>query len=94
MFYRSLKLRSISQLLFLAHHHLCSDQVLRLVMVERAKRLCCEKESQRQLGRLPVWHPLFADRLEPQVDLLDRLAACHLLLGLRVHRQVLALLHQ
>ena len=64
-------------------------------MVERAKRLGCEKKAYRQLGRLPVWHPLFADRLEPQVDLLDRLAACHLLLGLRVHRQVQqALLHQ
>ena len=63
-------------------------------MVERAKRLSCEKEAQRQLGRLPVFHPLFAERLEPQVDL-DRLAACHLLLGLRVHPQVQeALLHQ
>jgi len=39
------------------------------------------------LGRLPVCPPLFADRLEPQVDLLDRLAACRLQLGLREHQQ-------
>jgi hypothetical protein len=62
--------------------------VLRLVMVERAKRLGCEKEVQRQLVRLPVCHPLFAERLEPQVDLLDRQAASPLLLGLRKHPQV------
>ena len=65
------------------------------MMVERAKRFGFEKEAQQRLGRQAVCHLLLAERLEPQVVLLDRQASCHLQLGLREHPQVrLALLLQ
>ena len=58
------------------------------MMVELAKRFGFEKEAQQRLGRQAVCHLLLAERLEPQVVLLDRQASCHLQLGLREHPQV------